>query len=357
MDESKPTILIVDDLVENRKLLQDYTLVLGYESITSNDGLEALEKVEEESIDLVLLDMMMPKMGGLETLNRLKEDPKSRHIPVIMISALDEVEKVVQCIKIGAVDYLSKPFNPTLLKARIESALAAKKLHDREEEYRRKIENYNVQLESEVWKRTEEVTQVRQRVIHRLGRASEYRDNQTGLHVIRMSHYCSKLGTGLGWDKKQCDLIFHASPMHDVGKIGIPDKILLKADKLDHDEWEIMKTHSAMGAKILRGGESELELMAERIAMSHHEKWDGTGYPDGLEGNEIPLEARIVIIADVFDALTSHRPYKKEWSVEEATKYIEENSGTYFDPNLVSLFKEILPDIIKVKTLFAEGPL
>jgi putative two-component system response regulator len=290
MEENKSTILIVDDLVENRKLLQDYTLVLGYESTTANDGEEALAKVKEAPVDLVLLDMMMPKMGGLETLKHLKDDGKTRHIPVIMVSALDEVDKVVQCIKIGAVDYLPKPFNPTLLKARIESALAAKKLHDREEGYRRKIENYNVQLESEVWKRTEELSQVRQRVIHRLGRASEYRDNQTGLHVIRMSHYCSKLGAALGWDKKQCDLIFHASPMHDVGKIGIPDTILLKPDKLDHEEWEIMKTHSTIGAAILRGGESELELMAERIAMSHHEKWDGTGYPNGLEGNEIPLE-------------------------------------------------------------------
>ncbi len=356
MDSNKPSILIVDDIKANRELLQDYTLALGYGHTVASNGLEALKKIKETPTDLVLLDMKMPELNGLQTLMRLKDDDSTRHIPVIMISALDDMDNVVQCIEKGAVDYLFKPFNPILLKARIDSALKAKKLHDQEEEHLRKVKNYNDQLEGEVEKRTEEIFQMRLRLIHRLGRAAEYRDNQTGLHVIRMSHICHKLGSAIGWEWKQCEMIFNASPMHDVGKIGIPDEILLKPDKLDHDEWQIMKTHSTMGAAILRGGDSELEIMAERIALSHHEKWDGTGYPNEMEGNEIPLEGRIVAIADVFDALTSERPYKKEWPVNEAMDYIEENSGTIFDPQLVPLFKQILPDIIKIKNLFSDGP-
>ncbi len=356
MDPNQPSILIVDDIEKNRILLQDYTRALGYSHTTAENGVEALERIKETPSDLVLLDMRMPEMNGLETLNRLKEDKDTRHIPVIMISALDDMDTVAQCIQNGAVDYLFKPFNPILLKARIESALQAKALHDQEEDYRKKIENYNVQLETEVRKRTEELFQVRLRVIYRLGWASEYWDNRTGSHVIRISHICQKLGAAMGWGKEQCEMIFNASPMHDVGKIGIPDEILLKPGKLTHDEWKVVKAHPSMGATILSGGDSDLEIMAERIALTHHEKWDGTGYPNGLKGEEIPLEGRMVSICDVFDALTSERPYKKEWSVDEAMKFIEENSGTYFDPELVIHFKQILPDIVKIRNRFPDSP-
>jgi len=348
------SILIVDDMEANRILLNDYTLSLGHNPTLCVDGSSALAQVEKKSPDLFLLDIMMPGINGYEVLDRLKSDDKHRHIPIIMVSALDEMDSVVRCIERGAVDYLTKPFNPTLLKARMDTALAEKKLHDREVVYREKIENYNVHLEEEVKKRTLELFEVRLRVIHRLGRAAEYRDNETGLHVVRMSHYCALIGAELGWDSQQCEMIFNASPMHDVGKIGIPDSILLKPDKLEDDEWEIMKTHAAIGAEILKGGDSELEKMAEMIARTHHEKWDGTGYPNGLKGEEIPLMSRIVAVADVFDALTMEQPYKKEWPVEDAMDLIEKASGYHFDPQLVPVFKDILPQVLEIKNRFAE---
>jgi putative two-component system response regulator len=343
-------ILIVDDLEPNRNLLRDYVLALGHQSTQAINGLEALAQVKEDPPDLILLDMRMPTMDGYETLELLKEDNFFRHIPVIMVSAVDEMENVIKCIQKGAIDYLVKPFNPTLLAARINSALSAKKLHDREDDYRKKMESYNVRMEGEVWHKTQELYKVRLRIIHRLGRAAEYR----GLHAIRMSHYCSKLGAALGWNKDQCDLIFNASPMYDLGKIGISDRILLKPDILDHDEWKIMKTHAAIGASILKGGDSQIELLAEKIALTHHEKWDGTGYPQGLKGEEIPIESRIVSITAVFDALISERSYGKKWQVDKAIGLIEEGSGKDFDPQLVPLFKKILPEILEIKNQFPD---
>ncbi len=356
MEENKPTILIVDDVEHNQVLLRDFVLTLGYPSMIANNGLEALMLIKETLPDLILLDVMMPNMDGLETLEALKSEDKFCKIPVIMISAMDEMDTVIDCIKKGAIDYLSKPFNPILLNARIESALANKKLQDKEDEYKKKIENYNLQLESDIWKQSHDLTQVQLGFIHRLASASEHRETQTESHVVRISHYCSKLGAALKWDKSRCDLIFKASPMYDVGKFGIPDRVLLKPEKLDHDEWDIMKTHSTIGASILKGGSSEIEIMAENIALTHHEKWDGTGYPKGLKGTEIPIEGRIVAIADVFDALTSEKPYKDAWTVEKAMKCIEEGSGTFFDPDLVQHFKQILPEIIQIKNQFSDRP-
>jgi putative two-component system response regulator len=350
----KPFILIVDDLERNRNLLQQYVNDLGYLTALANNGLEALDLINEVMPDLILLDMKMPIMDGYETLDQLKSDLKLRHIPVIMISAYGEMENVIPCIKRGAIDYLAKPFEPILLEARIESALSLKNLLDHEEEYRKKIENYSIQLESETLKRTSELSQTQLRLIHRLGRASEYKDNETGMHVVRISHYCSKLGEAFGWAKESCELIYNASPLHDVGKIGIPEHILLKPEKLNHDEWAIMKTHTTIGAEILKGGGSELETMAKKIALTHHEKWDGTGYPQGLKGEDIPIEGRIVAIADVFDSLTSERPFKQKWPIEDAVDFIENTSGTEFDPEMVKNFLKILPQIIEIKSEYPD---
>ncbi len=346
----KPLILIVDDLDRNRNLLQQYINDLGYQTALANNGLEALALIKDHPPDLILLDMKMPIMDGYETLDQLKSDSKFLHIPVIMISAYGELENVIPCIKRGAVDYLTKPFESVLLEARIESALSLKKLRDHEEEYRKKIENYSIQLESETLKRTSSLSQTQLRLIHRLGHASEYKDNETGMHVVRISHYCSKIGEAFGWAKESCELIYNASPLHDVGKIGIPDQILLKPEKLSHDEWEIMKTHTTIGANILRGEGSELETMAKKIALTHHEKWDGTGYPEGLKEEDIPIEGRIVAIADVFDNLTSERPFKEKWPIESAVDFIENASGTAFEPEMVKHFLKILPDIIEIKS-------
>jgi len=195
---------------------------------------------------------------------------------------------------------------------------------------------------------------LRLEITQRLSRAAEFKDNDTGLHVLRMSHYTRLIAEALDVGEEWADLIFHAAPMHDVGKIGIPDKILLKPGKLDPDEWQIMKSHTTMGGEILSGGTSELMKISQTIAMTHHEKWDGSGYPEGSKEDEIPLEGRIVAVADVFDALTSERPYKKAWSVEESVALIEEESGKHFDPQVAWAFKKILPDILAIKKRFAD---
>jgi putative two-component system response regulator len=191
-------------------------------------------------------------------------------------------------------------------------------------------------------------------VVQRLGRAAEYRDNETGFHILRMSHTTALLARHLGWDLEQCELLLHASPMHDIGKIGIPDSILLKPGVLDSAEWAIMKSHTLIGANILEGDGSELLTLAREIALTHHEKWDGSGYPNGLKGEAIPISGRMVAIADVFDALTSERPYKKAWSVEAALDYIRKNRGTHFDPNIVDLFLRLLPEILAIRARYAE---
>ncbi|MEE4251615.1 MAG: HD domain-containing phosphohydrolase, partial [Alcanivoracaceae bacterium] len=209
-------------------------------------------------------------------------------------------------------------------------------------------------LEQMVRERTEELHHTRLQVVQRLGMAAEYRDEETGNHILRMSHICALLAKETGWDDNQCDLILNASPMHDIGKIGIPDAILLKPGRFEPDEWEIMKTHATIGARLLDGDDSELMCMARDIASSHHEKWDGSGYPRGLKGEQIPMAARIAALADVFDALTSERPYKKAWTVEAAVDLIRENSGKHFDPLLVDIFQRELPRIVAIREQFSE---
>ncbi len=210
-------------------------------------------------------------------------------------------------------------------------------------------------MESIVEQRTEQLQQTRLEIIRRLGRAAEFKDNETGLHVIRMSHYSRLMAEALDRGKEWTDLIFNASPMHDIGKIGIPDNVLLKPGKLDDDEWHIMRTHPQLGASIIGDHDNELMRMSKEIALSHHEKWDGSGYPNGLKGEEIPLSGRIVAVADVFDALTTERPYKKAWAVSDAVKFIDENSGIHFDPDLVLLFHEVMPEILDIKEQYGES--
>jgi putative two-component system response regulator len=210
-------------------------------------------------------------------------------------------------------------------------------------------------LENKVQERTKELNDTRLNIIHRLGRAAEFKDNETGLHVIRMSHYARLIAEALEYGDEWAELIFNAAPMHDIGKIGVPDHILLKPGKLDDSEWEIMREHPQFGADIIGEHESEILKTSKIIAMTHHEKWDGSGYPLKLKGEEIPIEGRIIAIADVFDALTTERPYKKAWTVEDAVNLIDENSGSHFDPSLVLLFHEVLPSILDIKEQYAES--
>lgn len=348
------TILIVDDSEANRMILHDQVITLGHMPVLAENGLVALEKVVEFKPDLLLLDIMMPKMDGYQVLARLKSDSHMRHIPVIMVSANDEIESVVNCIEQGAMDYLVKPFSPVLLKARIKAALANKFLHDQEEAHRETIRQYNEKLEERVRERTKDLEETRLEVIQRLGRAAEYRDNETGQHVLRMSHFAARLAKELGMNDMECAMIKLASPMHDIGKIGIPDDILLKPGPLTKDERKIMETHTTIGGEILGGGKSELIKMAETIALTHQEKWDGTGYPKGLKKEEIPIAGRITAICDVFDAMTSKRPYKEAYPIEYALDFISSQSGKHFDPHLVKVFHQIVPDLKKIKEKFSK---
>ncbi|HEY1180684.1 MAG TPA: HD domain-containing phosphohydrolase, partial [Rhodocyclaceae bacterium] len=249
-------------------------------------------------------------------------------LPVIFVTALNESSDEELGFGVGAVDYITKPVSPPIVRARVRTHLSLV--------------------------RAEELRRTRLQIIQCLGRASEYRDNETGLHVIRMSHYAKILALAAGFSPDEAEDIFHAAPMHDVGKIGTPDAVLLKPGKLEPDERAIMELHVEMGAEILGEHSSPLLQLARRIALFHHEKFDGSGYPHKLAGEDIPIEARIIAIADVFDALTSERPYKREWPVEEAVALLRRESGKHFDPELVELFIAQLPAVLAIKTQYAE---
>jgi len=334
-------VLVVDDTPANLAVLKETLTPEGYKLAFANTGEKALEIAAQINPDLILLDVMMPGIDGYETCTRLKKDDKTKDIPIIFITAKKETEDVVQGFKVGGIDYIPKPFQQDEVCSRVRTHLELRELQKR--------------LEHKVKERTQQLNESRLEIVGRLGKAAEYKDNETGMHVIRMSQFSELLARELGKDDHYCELILNASPMHDIGKIGIPDRVLLKPGKLDDDEWQIMKSHTTMGAEILSGGESELMKMSATIAITHQEKWDGSGYPEGLKGEEIPLEGRIVAIADVFDALTSVRPYKKAWTVEKAVELIEQESGKHFDPALVPLFVKVLPEVIKVKDKFSDS--
>lgn len=341
--QARPTILVVDDTPTNidilRELLQPHFRVKA-----SKDGQLALEIARTmPQPDMILLDIMMPGLDGLETLRRLKNDPLTSMIPVIFITAMTEEEDEERGLALGAVDYITKPFSPPVVLARVRTQLA--------------LRHQNIELERLVQDRTQELASTRMEIIRRLGRAAEFRDNETGLHVIRMSNYAHRIALALGGNEAWAALILNAAPMHDVGKIGIPDNILLKPGRLDPGEWETMRRHPEIGAEIIGDGGFDLMRMSHEIALSHHEKYDGSGYPRSLKGGDIPLSARIVAVADVFDALTTERPYKKAWPVSEALRYIDENVGRHFDPELVRLFHRVMPEILKIRETYAERPM
>ncbi|MBO2558051.1 response regulator [Shewanella algae] len=335
----KATVLVVDDTPENIDILVG---ILGddYKLKVAIDGPRALALAQKSPPDLILLDVMMPGMNGYEVCKRLKQEPMTSHIPVIFVTALSEVADETQGFDLGAVDYITKPVSAPIVRARVRNHLA---LYDQKR-----------LLEQQVRERTRELEQTRFEIIRRLGRAAEYKDNETGLHVIRMSHYARLLAQQAKLPDNFCELLYNAAPMHDIGKIGTPDAVLKKPGKLDAEEWRIMQQHAEIGAEIIGEHPDHLLQMSRRIALTHHEKWDGSGYPNGLKGNDIPIEGRIVAIADVFDALTSIRPYKKAWSIEDTMALLESESGKHFDPELVELFKQILPQVIEVRDTHME---
>jgi len=332
---AKQVILVVDDVPANIDVLSEILRPSYQVKVVTNGAMALKIAMGTNPPNLILLDIMMPEMDGYEVCRQLKANCATCNIPVIFVSAMDEVTDEIKGFELGAVDYITKPVSPSIVKARVKTHLA--------------LFDQNRVLERKVMERTAEINETRLQIIQCLGAASEYRDEETGTHIFRMSQYSRIIALAAGLSELEADRLWQAAPMHDVGKIGIPDRILLKPGKLDADEWAIMKTHTMIGAKIIGNHPSELLTLARQVAVSHHEKWDGTGYPLGLAGEEIPLAGRIVMLADVFDALTSDRPYKRAWSDAAAIAEINATSGQHFDPKLVLAFMKALPEILKVK--------
>lgn len=343
-------LLVVDDQPANVKLLEKLLRKEGYANVTGvTDSRQVPDLYAENDYDLVLLDIRMPHLTGFDIIKLLQEKEQLRDqlANILVLTAQTDQETRLKALELGARDFLTKPFDRLEVLSRIRNLLEAHLLH-------REVRNHNQLLAEKVLERTRELADSRLDFIRRLGRAAEYRDNETGLHILRMSHFSELLAKAAGLPPNICDLILQASPMHDIGKLGIPDSILLKPGRLTPEEFETMKTHVEIGADLLAGSDARLLEMAREIAMNHHERWNGKGYPRGRVGEEIPLSGRIVAICDVFDALTTVRPYKAAWSLEEALAEIRAQRGKQFDPELVDLFFGIMDEIQEVQERFGE---
>lgn len=363
-------IMVIDDEPLNIKVVRKFLELDGYRNfITTTDSTSALELFMNENPDIILLDIMMPSVSGLDILEKIRSDRDRRHIPIVILTASNDHETKKNALDMGATDFLAKPVDPSDLIPRVRNALITKASHDQ-------TKAYADMLEDEVLRRTEALAHSRLDIIHCLGRAAEYRDNETGHHIIRVGRYVGIIGRALGLEESFVDLLEHASPLHDVGKIGIPDAILLKPSKLTPEEFETMQRHCQLGTKVFRGltdeehneylshaelgarilvdtGSSLLEL-AGSIALSHHEKWDGTGYPLALAGEDIPIEGRITAVADVFDALSSRRPYKPAFPRVKCFEIMEEERGKHFDPRVLDAFFSQADEIVKIQIAYAD---
>ncbi len=326
-------ILLVDDTKANIDLLVE-ALQGEYKLSVALNGEAALKAVEKRPPDLLLLDVMMPGMDGYEVCRRLQADPITRGIPVMFLTAMDDISNKTEGFEAGGVDYITKPFEIAEIKMRVRTHLDLKLTKEG-------LQEQNLYLEQKVRERSREI-------IIRLAMAAELRDTDTGMHIVRIREYVKLVALKAGQSQEAAERMGLASTMHDIGKIGIPDRILLKPGKLDVDEWRIMKTHAQIGAQIMSNSHSKLLDAGRIIAHSHHEKWDGTGYPMGLGNSEIPLEGRICCLADVFDALTSKRPYKEPWEPERALEVMIKDRATHFDPDLIDVFKAHFDDVLAI---------
>ena len=325
--DQRPRLLLVDDEPTNLQVLR-HVLQADYRLLFATDGARALQVAREQQPQLILLDIMMPGMDGYAVCRALKADAATASIPVIFITALNDSQDETAGFDVGGVDYLTKPVSPPVVRARVRTHLSLVRM--------------------------DELRETRLQIVQRLGRAAEYKDNETGMHVIRMSHFSQLLALAAGHSPAWAEDLLNAAPMHDVGKIGIPDAVLRKPGPQDAAEWDTMRRHPEIGAEIIGEHPSGVLQLAREIALAHHEKWDGSGYPRGLAGEAIPLSARIVAIADVFDALTTRRPYKEPWPVQDALDHIAAQAGKHFDPALVALFAPLLPQLLEIRARWAE---
>jgi len=359
--ETPKRILIVDDDEQTRGLMAALVASLGHDPESAEDGFGALAKLKLD-IDLVMLDVMMPGMDGFEVARRMRQDADDGDVPIIMVTGLADSGDRLSAVKAGVNDFITKPVDRTDLEVRIGSLLGAKEKQDA-------IKRHQSELEVMVEKRTQalrralgEMAEAQRQLheahvdtIYRLALAAEQRDSETGAHIHRISGYCAVLGKGMGLPPGDVERLRHASVMHDVGKLGIPEAILLKPGKLTPEEMQTMKEHTTIGGRILRGSPSDVIRLGEVIAMSHHEKWDGSGYPKGLAGEEIPVWGRICAVADVFDALTSERPYKEAYTNERAYQILLEGRGSHFDPDVIDVFFQRAHEIEAIQREYCES--
>ncbi|MQA38414.1 response regulator [Rugamonas aquatica] len=359
---AKPTILVVDDIPDNIDLLCA-VLEDDYRTKIAVNGERALKIANGESKpDLILLDVMMPGMSGYEVCKALKSNPDTRDIPVIFVTAMSETVDEQLGLGLGAADYITKPISAPIVLARIKTQLSMKRVHD----FLRDQNNF---LETEIEKRTREIVALQDVTIHTMASLAETRDSETGNHIRRTAHYVKTLAEKLRTNPrfsdfltdKNIELLFKSAPLHDIGKVGIPDRILLKPGRFEGNEFEIMKTHTTLGRDAIRQAERELGLevdflkFAKEIAYGHQEKWDGSGYPEGLSGDNIPISARLMAVADVYDALISRRVYKDGMSHEAAVAIIAEGRGQHFDPDMVDAFMELQQDFIDIAKRYADS--
>ena len=342
------TVLIVDDSDINLTLIKALVLKLGdCMPVLYNNPLRALDWCREHVPDLVIVDYMMPDMDGLNFISAFRALHGRTEIPILMVTASDQKEVRYEALLGGANDFLTKPIDRVEFSARVRNMLSLRI-------GQRFLADRAAHLAALVDEQTMEIREREKELIFRMSRAAEFRDPETGAHIQRMAYYSQIIAKGLGLDQKTQKLILQAAPMHDVGKIGIPDYILLKPGKLTYEEFEVMKGHAKLGHELLKGSNSEIVQAAADIAISHHEKYDGTGYPHGLVGTKIPLFGRIVAVADVFDALTSERPYKKAWSLDDACRFLEDGRGLHFDPMCVEAFLACWDEALAIRQRFKD---
>jgi putative two-component system response regulator len=363
-------ILIVDDEPLNIRVTQKYLSAAGYSDFDSTSvAADVLPLMIRDTPDLVLLDIIMPNVDGLDLLAAIRSSSSLRHIPVIMLTAVEDRDVKCRALELGATDFLAKPVDRSELVSRVRTVLLAKAHHDH-------LKNYTIELERVVKERTAQLEASRQNIIHCLARAAEFRDDETGRHVLRVGRYAAIIARQLGWDPESTEMLEQAAQLHDVGKIGVPDAVLLKPGKLTAEEFELMQKHTGYGKRafeslsdvewstwrrhaqlgndILSGCGSSVLDAAAQIALTHHERWDGSGYPLGLAGADIPIEGRITAVADVFDALSTKRCYKPAFPLEKCFAILEEGREKHFDPNVLDAFVAARQQIVDIQIRFAD---
>lgn len=334
MDMKDKRVLIVDDVPSNIDLLKSI-LAEHYQVQVAKSGQVALDIINRCTPDIVLLDIMMPGMNGFDVCKMLKADAKTADIPVVFLTAITDAHHEQEGFNVGCVDFITKPITPLTTLSRVATHL--------------KLAENNKRNKQTIVDRTKQLDNALQSAIEMLGEVGQLNDTDTGVHMWRMADYCAILARAIGWQEEQVELLKLAAPLHDTGKVGIPHSILKSPNKLSDEEWEIMRQHTVIGHQILIKSDAPLFKLAAEVALGHHERWDGTGYPFGLTGHEIPQSARIVALADVFDALTMERSYKQSWTVEEALGHIKKAAHSHFDPELVDCFLSIESEIRGVK--------